>query len=170
MSNNQPANPILEMSDFMVVPRAQLEALLNAVSDLSASASDEGCEEPWFVGDHTHLKLADRARQDLLACKSVDQVLRRADGDPENGNDPVLMILPAGMDDAGAIEIMNNAVFSANEATDRGSDGRYFEVLQENLGTHGIAISSGVELLRSVPWDSDELAPDSALRNQAREA
>lgn len=152
---------IPSLTDLVVLKKADLQRLLDAVGDLWDSASEDGCEDPLFVGDMTHMKGARDAASALAQAKPLDQALRRVDGDPDNGNDPILVVLPQGVGDQAAVGLMDSAIEAANQDTNFGKDGGYFEALQERLGVHGIAIAGGIEQLRSSPWDADAFAgPD----------
>ena len=174
MSNNDQivdtsgAASIPSLSDFVVVKRSDLQKLTDAVSDLWDSASDDGCEEPYFVGDMNHLQAVRQVESALRGAQSLDRALRRVDGDQEQGNDPILVVVPAGLSDESAVLAMNKAIEAANAITNNGEDGTYFEALQEQLGQAGIAIQEGIELLHSTPWDADtfptpDRSPDDYL-------
>lgn len=157
-----PAAPeIPTLSDLVVLKKADLQRLLDAVGGLWDSASEEGCEAPYFVGDMTYMQGAREAAGVLLQSKPLDQALRRVDGDLDNGSDPILVVLPTGVDDQAAADLMDAAIEQANQETNFGKDGGYFEALQERLSTSGIAITGGIEELRCQPWDADAFAgPD----------
>lgn len=154
-SSPQPVGQIAVLSDYVVVKAADLQLLREAVSDLWDSSSEEGCETPLFVGDMMHLNTVRHLAGRLHESKPLDQALRRVDGDPENGNAPILVVLPQGVDDQSAEGLMNAAIEAANQDTNFGKDGGYFEALQERLFVYGIAITGGIEQLRSTPWDAD---------------
>jgi len=149
------AVPTPALSDFVLVKRSDLEKLCDAMSDLWNSASQEGCEEPYFVADMNPLQDVRQVVGMLQQAHSLDRSLRRVDGDVEQGNGPILVVMPACITDEAAEQVMNDAIHAANARTNNGADGAYFEALQEQLAPAGIAIQEGVELLRSTPWDAD---------------
>lgn len=149
-----PAVPV-EPSDLVVINKADLQRLLDAVSDLWDSASADGCEAPYFVADMTHMSIARDTASGLRDAQTLDRALRRVDGDIESGNDPILVVLPKGVDDQAAAKLMNDAIEVSNQETNFGKHGGYFEALQTHLGAAGIAIKDGVEQLRCMPWDAD---------------
>lgn len=146
---------IPSLSDFVVLKRADVDRLLAAVGDLWDSSSNDGCEEPYFVGDQTHLDAVRQLSGQMREAKSLDQALRRVDGDPDQRNDPILVVVPQGLDDVAAVQAMDQAIDAANQKSGFGRDGAYFDALQEALSAHGVAINQGIELLRSQPWDAD---------------
>ncbi len=164
-STQSTAAPV-DLSDLVVLKKADLQRLVDAVDHLWSSASDEGCEAPYFVGDMTHMQSVRDASSLLSQSRPLDQALRRVDGDPENGADPILVVLPAGVGDKDAAALMNAAILGANQDTEFGKDGGYFEALQTRLGASGIAIAGGIEQLFSQHWDADAFAgPDEDDRS-----
>jgi len=150
-------NP-LSVDDFVVLRKDDLQRLLDAVDDLSSSSSTDGCEHPLFVGDIEHMNAAIEAAGSLKDAKTVTQALRWVDGDADQGNEPVLLVILGKMDDKAAADMISVAVVEANQESDQGRTGTYFEALQERLAAHGVAMSCGLEQLRCKPWDSDEMS------------
>jgi hypothetical protein len=144
-----------ELSDFLVLKKTDVQRLMDAVNDLWNSASEDGCEAPYFVADKTFMDATLAASRALRGAKPLDQALRRVDGDMNNREEPILVVLPQGVDDKTGVDLMNAAIEGANQDSNFGKKGDYFERLQTRLGASGIAVTSGVEQLFSKPWDAD---------------
>jgi hypothetical protein len=152
--------PILLLSDFAVVPKALLQKLLSDLSNVEHSVSTEGCAAPDAVIDHTYLKDAVVAAESIRGFNTLEQSLRMVEGNYDEGNGEVMLVVPSGLDDEAMVQIMNAAIVEANKATNAGADGGYFEALHEQLAASGVAMQQGIDRLECKPWDDDSMGED----------
>lgn len=151
------------LDDFVLVRKSDLQRLVTASEELNSSASSDGCEAPYFVGDGLALGTLMYELGRIKNAPSLDDALRQVEGNEHDGNLPVLLVLPAGMGEEAAVAAMNHAVDQANIDTGNGSSKEvdYFEVLQEHLVRAGVVMTDGVRTLNSTPWDADTVVEPS---------
>lgn len=157
-------------SDLCILPREQLEALLRSIGDLWDSASNEGCEAPYFVGDQTHLDSLRSIASGLKQAQTLDKALRLVDGDLENRSGPILLVVPSTVSDEGLPALLDKAI--EDSGWDAQSDALMdrYTALSHRLAAHGIAVAAGIENVPCQPWDAEpEEAVGDVEMEQCRE-
>lgn len=144
--------PISNSSDYVIVRKSELDRIKSALKTLWNGHSMVSRESSEFEGNVADLRSLGEAVRELKSGAVVD-LIRRVDAD-DFAADPVLLILPPGINDADAVSAMNSAIEQANLATNDGKDDDYWADLAGILQSKGIAIESGIKQLPCIGWDS----------------
>lgn len=143
---NQP-QPQDVCDELVVMRRSHLKALTVALGDLNDSASSDGCEEPLFVGDQSHLKASMQALHQLGEGKPLLESIRRIDAEDEDLA-PYLIVVPPEVPLEQAKQQVLAAVRSASEANDLRAE------FQQGVMAAGLGIEPGIEDLGIGCWDA----------------
>ncbi|MDO9099711.1 MAG: hypothetical protein Q7V53_03055 [Caldisericota bacterium] len=144
-----------QLGDLCVISKPDLHELIQDIEDLWDSSSNDGCEAPFFVGDQTHLDSLKSRLARLKSLNTLDKALRLVNGDPESRSEPILLVVPPQIPEAEVPALMDKVIAQAAIEHAAAGEEAHLDVLQRQLGQHGIAMATGIENVQCQPWDAD---------------
>lgn len=146
-----------DADQLLVISQRTLDALIAAADNVTHTADcadgPEGIVQAEFLQGLQNAVKGVRTRPVL-------ESLRYVPASGEDADEPVLAIIPPGMQEDKARSFMKDAVVRAVSISGDGEGLDYFEALQESLQKVGIVIQQEIRNLESGPWDVAEMPPE----------
>ncbi len=138
--------------ELVVVRKDHLDALINAAANVLHERHEGEVES--VIQDEA-LALLQAASG--IQSRPVLDALRHIEASGNDADEPILAILPPGVDSDKAAELIDQAVKRAASISADGESTPYFEELEASLAQSSILITQEINNLSAGPWDQSDI-------------